>query len=482
MRRALLLLALLAAAGDARAQGLSLFPASQYGKATLTLPQSTAGMSSVQLQNVLGRNANFERLDSYRDQDRFRRIATPVGRLDLLVSGPLGTGVANCTASIISARHIITNAHCFPQGAGAVKQASLLMDFYSEDNAAQARRFEVKPVPVERNEQLDFVVAEVSGNPSARFGRIALEARDPEPGESLLIIHHPMGMPKHMTRGGCRAHAPVSVDGADIRHRCDTLPGSSGSPILSEGSGRMLGLHYGGSPNPGPSTWNFGKRLSEIATRSRVLSAALAEQRQQEDAATRAAAARTEAERRQQEAAMRAEVERRVKEQLEAERAKAAPAVAAPVSRASPAAPAAASAPRQPVQDGRWMVEFTCGRTIEQREEVSQVSAFTVKQEARMANGRLAARREYPYRLSGFTVVEEWSGEYRDNRFAMKISARATNPQSRDVHHWEYEWKGGALQRLPRQRIGIDGTLFTFPRGSKTKSRECEGALSVLEG
>ena len=120
MRRALLLLALLAATDDARAQGLSLFPASQYGKATLTLPQSTAGMSSVQLQNVLGRNANFERLDSYRDQDRFRRIATPVGRLDLLVSGPLGTGVANCTASIISARHIITNAHCFPQGAGAV--------------------------------------------------------------------------------------------------------------------------------------------------------------------------------------------------------------------------------------------------------------------------------------------------------------------------------------------------------------------------
>ena len=247
MRRALLLLALLAAAGDARAQGLSLFPASQYGKATLTLPQSTAGMSSVQLQNVLGRNANFERLDSYRDQDRFRRIATPVGRLDLLVSGPLGTGVANCTASIISARHIITNAHCFPQGAGAVKQASLLMDFYSEDNAAQGRRFEVRPVPVERNEQLDFVVAEVSGNPSARFGRIALEARDPEPGESLLIIHHPMGMPKHMTRGGCRAHAPVAVQGTDIWHRCDTMPGSSGSPILAEGTGRMLGLHYGGA-------------------------------------------------------------------------------------------------------------------------------------------------------------------------------------------------------------------------------------------
>ena len=338
-----LLLALVAL--DAGAQGLTLFPASQYGKASLNLPQSTTGMSSVQLQNVLGRNANFERLDSYREQDRFRRIALPVGRLDLLVNGPMGSGVANCTASIISARHIITNNHCFPEGQGAVKQASLLMDFYSEDNEATAKRFEVKVVPVERNAELDFVIAEVAGNPSAIFGRIALEPRDPEPGESLLIIHHPMGMPKHMTRGGCRAHAPVAVQGTDIRHRCDTLPGSSGSPILSEGSGRMLGLHYGGSPNPGPNTWNFGKRLSEISGRSRVLAAAVAEQRQQEESASRSAAANADAERQRQETAMRAEIERRVKEQVEAERARDARAAAVAAMRPPPT-----SAPQSPAQ------------------------------------------------------------------------------------------------------------------------------------
>jgi formylglycine-generating enzyme required for sulfatase activity len=318
MRLFLVLPLLLASAGAALAQGLVLFPANQYGRATLNLPQSTTGMSSVQLQNVLGRNANFERLDTYREQDRFRRIALPVGRLDLLVSGPMGTGVANCTASIISTRYIITNNHCFPEGQGAVRQASLLMDFYSEDNEASARRFEVRAVPVERNADLDYAIVEVSGNPSSTFGRVALEPRDPEPGESLLIIHHPMGMPKHMTRGGCRAHAPVAVQGTDIRHRCDTLPGSSGSPILSEGSGRMIGLHYGGSPNPGPTTWNFGKRLSEISGRSRVLAAVVAEQRQQEEGASRATAASADAERQRQEAAMRAEIEQRVRAEAEA--------------------------------------------------------------------------------------------------------------------------------------------------------------------
>ena len=455
-----LLLALVAL--DAGAQGLTLFPASQYGKATLNLPQSTTGISSVQLQNVLGRNQNFERLDNYREQDRFRRIALPVGRLDLLVNGPMGSGVANCTASIISTRHIITNNHCFPEGQGAVKQASLLMDFYSEDNEATAKRFEVKVVPVERNAALDFVIAEVAGNPSAIFGRIALEPRDPEPGESLLIIHHPMGMPKHMTRGGCRAHAPVAVQGTDIRHRCDTLPGSSGSPILSEGSGRMLGLHYGGSPNPGPSTWNFGKRLSEISGRSKVLAAALADQRKREEDAIRAE---------------RAEVERRLKEQIEAERRRSPAVASAAAGNAAPATPAPAG---RSDRDGRWMVEYSCGAIEDpaRREAPEHSRSLSVQQEVLVSRGRISARREYPYRVSGFRAVEEWSGEYRGNFLVFKIMGRATSSESSIVHHWEYELQGGGAASQPPHRM--TGSLIGFPRGVRTKMRSCEGVIKAL--
>ena len=457
MRILIALFALLAIT-EAQAQGLPLFPASQYGRATLNLPQSTAGVSSIQLQNVLGRNANFERLDSYRAQDRFRRIALPVGRLDLLVAGPLGAGVANCTASIISARHIITNAHCFPEGRGTVKQASLLMDFYSEDKETTAKRFEVKVVPVERNVELDFAIAEVSGNPSATFGRIALEPRDPEPGESLLIIHHPMGMPKHMTRGGCRAHAPVSVQGTDIRHRCDTLPGSSGSPILSEGSGRMLGLHYGGSPNPGPNTWNFGKRLSEISASSNAIAAALADQRKREEDAARAE---------------RAEVERRLKEQLDAERRKA-PSPGPVASRTTQPAPPGPS--RQLDRDGRWIVEYACGRTPETARGEAPEN-FSVRHEIQVSSGQISARREYPHRLPGFHVTEEWSGEYRGNLLVLKIVARATSRESPDVHYWEYEWEGGAVTG---SQVQINGSLITFPKGVRTKRRSCEGAVKRL--
>ncbi len=336
-----LLLALLPLPSLAQS-GLVLFPASQYGRNYLTLPQSAAGLSTTQLQNVLGRNANFERLDSYRADDRFRKMASPVGRLDLLIEGAGGTGVGNCTASIISARFILTNRHCFPERDRVVR-ASLLMDFYSEDNDRDSRRFEIATAPSEINAELDYAIVEVRGNPSAAFGTVRLDPRDPQPGESLLIIHHPMGLPKHMTRGGCRAYQPNAVDGTDIRHRCDTLPGSSGSPILAEATGRMVGLHYGGTTNPSATSWNSGKRLAEIARRSRILASVVAEQRRDDDAAARAATGQAEIERRAREQA--AEIER-LKAQLETERARvAALPPPAPVPRAeTPADWAAAEA------------------------------------------------------------------------------------------------------------------------------------------
>jgi len=74
----------------------------------LNLPQSS-GVSTVELQNVLGRNANFERLENYRADDRFRRVAAPVGRLDILVQTPAGLGTTTCTASIVSARSASVN-------------------------------------------------------------------------------------------------------------------------------------------------------------------------------------------------------------------------------------------------------------------------------------------------------------------------------------------------------------------------------------
>ena len=76
--------------------------------------------------------------------------------------------------------------------------------------------------------KLDYAILQASGNPTQKFGSIAITLHDVEPGESLVIFHHPMGQPKRMTRFRCLALKEQAA-GPTLRHRCDTLPGSSGS-------------------------------------------------------------------------------------------------------------------------------------------------------------------------------------------------------------------------------------------------------------
>lgn len=60
---------------------------------------------------------------------------------------------------------------------------------------------------------------------------------------TLFLVHHPGGYPKYVTRGRCQTDDPA-IDGTDILHRCDTLPGSSGAPIFDNNTRQVVGLHY----------------------------------------------------------------------------------------------------------------------------------------------------------------------------------------------------------------------------------------------
>ncbi len=244
----------------------ALFPTTQYGDVTLRMPQST-----LHLESVLGGNSAFEKLATYDPSDRIRKLAEPVGRLDVNLSAG---GVSTCTASILANGYLITNHHCVPGDGtyGKVLEASLLMGYYDDMDPSGTVRYQVDTTPVETRADLDYSILRVIGtNPEPRWGHVTLESRDPRPGEALLIVHHPGGMPKHVTRGGCRSLAPIPVFGTDLRHRCDTIGGSSGSPVFSDNTGAVVGLHYAGSLTRGVDQFNSAKRMSAILDASAVL-------------------------------------------------------------------------------------------------------------------------------------------------------------------------------------------------------------------
>ncbi|MBT8054865.1 MAG: PKD domain-containing protein [Gammaproteobacteria bacterium] len=101
-----------------------------------------------------------------------------------------------------------------------------------------------------------------------RFGNFGLEVRDALFGEHLYIPQHGRGDPKQlsvesdMDSGGlCRVGAEDYTGraaGTDIGYYCDTVGGSSGSPVVLASSNKAIALHhYGGC-------LNSGVKMSEI--------------------------------------------------------------------------------------------------------------------------------------------------------------------------------------------------------------------------
>ncbi len=237
------------------------YPGDYYGRVDLPLPQAFG-----HLKRLIGDADNFEPVKNFSESNRYRIMASPIGRLDLLVERGGKKGVSLCTGWVISAEYIMTNHHCIPGREGTVLKASLLMNYLEEGESKNTARFEVETRAVETSTELDYSIVRVHGNPGATYGIIPMKARDPDPAEELFVIQHPAGTPKRLTRRNCRADDDTERP-EELRHFCDTLGGSSGSPVFSDNDMALVGLHFAGIEKK----VNFAKRMTAIIQQSPIL-------------------------------------------------------------------------------------------------------------------------------------------------------------------------------------------------------------------
>lgn len=156
-------------------------------------------------------------------------------------------GEALCTGFLLGEDLLMTNEHCVRT---ADEAASLLADFRFDSWSTQAEVVRgAKLLAVDPD--LDYALLRLSKPVEASLGRLRVETvaavRDRQ---ELVVIQHPGGEPKQISLEGCVV-AGTERQGAaaaktDFGHECDTLGGSSGSPVLDRITGRVVGLHHFG--------------------------------------------------------------------------------------------------------------------------------------------------------------------------------------------------------------------------------------------
>jgi len=167
-----------------------------------------------------------------------------------------------CTGWLVSGSNLmLTNEHCIATDSVA-KNSNI--EFMREEprcgvNGAPegGEKFQISGL-VKVNAAWDFALLQIDtsdgSDPAAKYGYLELDNRKPAVGELLYIPQHPGGRPKELGfEDSNEADKKCKVKGygrgcssEDMRYSCDTEGGSSGSPVLSRVTNKVVALHHCG--------------------------------------------------------------------------------------------------------------------------------------------------------------------------------------------------------------------------------------------
>jgi V8-like Glu-specific endopeptidase len=144
-----------------------------------------------------------------------------------------------CTAFLVSPTLMITNHHCVNTEA---ELNSALADFDYVDGIPASTPATFKEL-VLTDTALDYTLMRLT-SPSP-YTPLAF-GNDPQNNDALVVIEHPAGQVKQASIIDCKVDGAtmdgISQSGTDFGHLCDTLGGSSGSPVIK--NGKVSGLHH----------------------------------------------------------------------------------------------------------------------------------------------------------------------------------------------------------------------------------------------
>ncbi|MCF6441623.1 PKD domain-containing protein [Pseudoalteromonas luteoviolacea] len=183
----------------------------------------------------------------------------PVARL-------LMNGSGLCTGWRVGPdNRMFTNNHCV-ESASELSNTEVWFNYQHTSCNGSTRETVVKVTGkdfLSTDYTLDYTLFTINDFAKAQpFGYFGLDVRNATQGERIYIPQHGSGNPKELsiesdrdTDGLCsvnNANANGRGTGTDLGYYCDTIGGSSGSPVLAAATNKVIALHHlGGCHNKG---------------------------------------------------------------------------------------------------------------------------------------------------------------------------------------------------------------------------------------
>jgi V8-like Glu-specific endopeptidase len=183
-----------------------------------------------------------EPIFKYANTPPLNSLSQAVAKLTFIV----GANTAMCTGFLIDDERMLTNEHCINrQDACASAMAIFGLELLETGGLRETTKYRCQKF-IASDHELDVAIIRLDGKPGLVWGHMILNDRKIVGGEQTYMIQHPAGQPKQISRKDCSV-TTAAADGnganTDFGHKCDTLGGSSGSPVLGSDF-TVVGLHH----------------------------------------------------------------------------------------------------------------------------------------------------------------------------------------------------------------------------------------------
>ncbi|WP_444994536.1 pre-peptidase C-terminal domain-containing protein [Aliikangiella sp. IMCC44359] len=184
-----------------------------------------------------------------------------------------------CTAwRVGNENRMFTNNHC-DKTDSEIKSSESWFNYQRTTCGGSTNQSNITKVSgasmLKTNSTLDYTLYTVNNFSSlSSFGNLGLDPRSLTVGEEIYIPQHGSGNPKELaiesdknSGNVCRIDQAVtngSGTNTDAGYKCDTIGGSSGSPVLARSSHKVVALHHLGNSTSCTTVLNRGALISKI--------------------------------------------------------------------------------------------------------------------------------------------------------------------------------------------------------------------------